>query len=264
MTTNPNPWATPADQDGPRAEASSPTEPGNQGVVWEAYRQSVTELAQAHAAALQESANTKAETEAAVARAQAAVNQTRADRAKVEEQTGPFEAEVTRILADAGVSPDGAGSGSAELPVQTTRQALTAMDGLIDQLQQTSTELDAARRHRAAATARWTAIGVILAATVVTIGALALLGAPAYVQAAGAVVTFCGAWPTRTRGWVTAAIIGGITTGALVAVVALTGQVLSAILLLLGAVVAVLLTARAGIVQATRVTPTGGPPGPGR
>jgi len=232
--------------------------------VWEAYRQSVTELARAHAAALQESANREAETEAAVAQAQADVDQAGTDRALVEERTGPFEAEVTRILADAGVSPDGAGSGTAELTVQTSGEALTAMEGLIDQLHKTNIELDTARQQRAAARARWTAIGVILAATGATFGALALLGAPGYIQAAGAVVTFCGAWPTRTRGWVPAAITGGIATGALFAVVALTGQVLSAILLLLGAVVAVLLTARAGIVRATRVTPTGNRPGPGR
>ena len=261
MTTNQNPWTTSSDQDGPRAQASAPSAPSDHEAVWEVYQRSVTELAQAHAAALEEDANSAAEAEAAVAQAHADVDRARADRAEVEQRTGPFEAEVTRILTDAGVSPDGAGSGSAELPVQTAQEALTAMGGLIDQLHQTRTELDTARGHRATATARWTAIAVIIAATLATVGALALLGAAGFVQAAGAVVTFCGAWPTRPRGWVTAAITGGIATGALVAVVALTGPVFSAILLTLGAAVAVLLTARASIVQATRVTPASGQPG---
>lgn len=269
MTTSLNPWATPDNGSGGRIERENASTPPahvpapDHGSVWEDYRQSVTQLAQAQAVALQEADIATEEAQAAVARAQADVDQTRADRAQIEERVGPFQAEVAQILADAGVSPDGAGSGSAELPVDSAQQALTVMDGLTEQLHQAHRELDQARRRRAASTARWIAIGVVLAAALITAGVLGLLGAAGYLQAAGAVIAFCVAWPARTRGWVSAAISGGIAAGVVVALVALTGPVLSAILLLLGAVVAVILTARAGMVRTARVKPSTGPPGSG-
>ncbi|GAA4725746.1 hypothetical protein APR04_006006 [Promicromonospora umidemergens] len=269
MTTNLNPWATPDKGPDDRAGRENVSTPPahvpapDHGAVWEDYRQSVTQLAHAQATALQETDTATQEAEVAVARAQADVDQARVHRARVEERVGPFEAEIAQILADAGVSPDGAGSGSAELPVETTQQALTAMDGLTEQLHQAHRELAQARRRRAASTARWISIGVVLAAVAITAGVLGLLGAAGYVQAAGAVIAFCVAWPARTRGWTAAAISGGIAAGVLVAVVALTGPVISAILLLLGAVVAVILAARAGMIRAARVKPPTGPSGLG-
>jgi hypothetical protein len=271
MTTNRNPWATPDNGSDDQADGENPSVPPAQvpapDQAWEDYRRSVIELARAQAVAVQESDTATQEAQAAVARTQADVDQARADRARVEDRVGPFEAEITQILADAGVSPDGAGSGSAELPVTTSQEALTVMDGLTEQLYHARRELDEARLRRAARTARWIAIGVVIAVAVITAAVLGPLGAAGYVQAAGAVIVFSVAWPARTRGWAAAALSGGIAAGVLVAVVALTGPVISAILVLLGAVVAVILTARAGMVRAARVRPgTGSPsrPGPAR
>ncbi|WP_454852428.1 hypothetical protein [Promicromonospora soli] len=148
MTTNRNPWATPDRDPDDQAEREGPSVPPAHvpalagGPVWEEYRQLVTELARAQAAALQEADTATQEAQAAVARARADVDHARADRALVEDRVGPFEAEIAQILTDAGVSPDGAGSGSAELPVQSTGEALTVMVGLTEQLRLARRELD--------------------------------------------------------------------------------------------------------------------------